>query len=321
LHSLIGQLQSGSRHFAGKAGVVALPDVVGDVLAHLRPRLTHGIEVGEAWGEGAQVVLANRDELRQMILHICLNALEAMGDGGRLVFKSERVEVPEEARGPLKLRPTGPFVRLSIVDSGPGMTPDVRQRAFEPFFTTKIGGVGLGLGLSVVYGLVRQLGGWVDLTSGTGAGATVDLFLPVPAQPIEAVAEPPAPQTGRVEGGECLLVIDDEPLVLNFACAYLQHLGYRTVKAENARAAIQIYTQRHAEIDLIVMDLSLPDLPGQDLLGRLRGIRADAKVVVSSGLDMETLAELSRQPGVRGTLKKPYRGETLGIAIREALDR
>ncbi|MFH1567250.1 MAG: response regulator, partial [Gemmatimonadota bacterium] len=205
----------------------------------------------------------------------------------------------------------GEYVRLAVADNGPGMDEETRQHVFEPFFTTKDVGAGTGLGLSTVYGIVRQHEGWVECRSRPQAGAVFALYLPVTA---EVAPVPAAPDGGAPSGGrETILVVDDEEAVRRTTARMLEHFGYRVLEAADGEAALALVAQQAP--DLVLLDLSMPGMPGPDVQRELRRVAPGVRVVLFTGY----AAEGQDAAGADGVIQKPFTAPEMARAVRAAL--
>jgi CheY-like chemotaxis protein len=264
------------------------------------------------------LVLADPNQLENALLNLCINARDAMPRGGNLIIETGNLMLEESEAGPLELG-AGAYVCLSVKDSGNGMTADVVARAFDPFFTTKPIGEGTGLGLSMVYGFVRQSGGQARIQSEPERGTTVSLYLPRysgVAEVFEAPGQKAAPQRGD---GETVLVVDDEPSVRMLVKEVLGELGYTAVEAEDGALGLKIL-QSGRRIDLLVTDVGLPGgMNGRQL--------ADAALVARPGLKILFITGYAESAVVGGDhfrpgmhlVTKPFTLETLGRRIREII--
>jgi two-component system, cell cycle sensor histidine kinase and response regulator CckA len=262
-------------------------------------------------------VLADAGQINQILLNLCLNARDAMPQGGCLTIAPTQVEVSDaEARGRIGARP-GRFVRLMVRDTGVGIQPEVRAHIFEPFFTTKEPGKGTGLGLAMVRGLVQQHDGWIEFKSDVGAGTTFDVYLPCANRPVvegETIAPAESPR-----GDETILLADDEPLLRNLARTILERHGYRVLVAANGQEAVDLFCCDPAKIDLAILDVTMPRLSGREAARIIFGADPKVKMLMASGYDSDTKSVLG-EPGVLGFISKPYRPEQLTKAVRAALD-
>jgi CheY-like chemotaxis protein len=218
----------------------------------------------------------------------------------------------------LDARP-GEFVRLRVSDTGEGISPDILPRIFEPFFTTKVPGKGTGLGLAMVFGIVKQHQGWIDCTSKVNEGACFDIYLPCwrPATGSQTHAQDPA--NSPRHGHETILLADDEPMIRSLSRAILESYGYKVVLAEDGLQAVNIYEREKDRIDLVILDLTMPELSGRDALRRLAGIDPQVPVLFASGYSAENITGL-QHGHILGFIAKPYQPEELARTVRLALD-
>ncbi len=267
------------------------------------------IRVEERFPADICFVHGDPGQLEQALLNFCINARDAMPEGGTLTLEAAPVTLgPGEMALPLQC-PPGPYVRITIKDTGSGMTPQVQARIFEPFFTTKGPGKGTGLGLAVVYGIVSNHGGFIRMDSKVGRGTEFNVYLPL-MNPDRVGEESRSPE-GVERGAGTVLVVDDEPLMLAFAEEGLSALGYKVVKAEDGARACEIYSQRAAEIDLVLMDVVLPGMSGTEAARRIREINPEARIVLSSGYSGRGGERESLDAGGISFLGKPYTVEAL----------
>jgi PAS domain S-box-containing protein len=278
------------------------------------PRIT--IEVASA--PDLWPVEADLGQLNQVLMNLCLNARDAMPEGGRLSVLADNVVLNEKsAQFQVSEARAGEFVRLRVADTGYGIPAEILPQIFEPFFTTKEIGKGTGLGLAMVFGIVKQHQGWITCTSAPGSGARFDIYLPrTKSQPSPGPAAA-APATSLV-GEETILVVDDEPLLRDVSRKILEDRGFHVLVAADGLQAVEIFRQHQDEIDLIVLDLTMPHLSGRDTLRNLREIHRDVAVVYVTGYAAK-LAEAGIDR-VRGLLPKPFRPDELVKAVRAALD-
>jgi PAS domain S-box-containing protein len=314
--NLTGQLLGFSRRTVLRPRPWCLNATVDEVLAILRRTLDPRIELEVRPAAELGTVEADPGQMTQVLLNLCLNARDAMPDGGRLTIETADVTI-EDARGRQYLGAgPGRFVRLRVGDTGGGMPAEVRDRIFEPFFTTKGPGRGTGLGLAMVFGIVRQHSGWVECASEVGRGTRFDVYLPR----VEALAEAPtADDTPPAAGHETVLLVDDEEMIRTVGSAILQRYGYEVLLAEDGQQAVDVYREQHERIDLVILDLTMPHLSGHDAFRRLLEIDPRARVLFASGYSAERLTDADQQRAL-GFVSKPYRSEDLARAVRTALD-
>ncbi len=258
-------------------------------------------------------VLADPGQMNQVLLNLCLNARDAMPQGGQLTIETANTVVDEaQAQQTLDAQP-GDYVRLRVTDTGVGIPVELRSRIFEPFFTTKPPGQGNGLGLAMVFGILKQHRGWAQCESEVGQGSRFDVYLPRG----EEAAPPPGPAPKAREGPATILVVDDEDFIRKLARDVLERQGYRVLVASDGTQALTVYGEQVSAVDLVVLDLTMPGLSGQDTFRELRRLRPEVRVVLSSGYTAEDLTEA---PGVV-FLSKPYSPKQLTAKVREALNK
>ncbi len=268
---------------------------------------------------GLWPTLCDPNQLENALLNLCINARDAMPDGGRLTIETANRWLDQRAARERDM-PPGQYVSLSVTDSGTGMPPDVIARAFDPFFTTKPLGQGTGLGLSMIYGFVRQSGGQARIYSEPGQGTTVCLYLP---RHLGAVEEAPATEgllaAPRSERGETVLVVDDEPSVRMLATEVLEELGYQALEAADGPAALRVL-QSDRRIDLLVTDLGLPGgLGGRQLAEQGRALRPGLAVLFITGYAENAVTGHGHLEAGTAVLTKPFSVEALAARIREMI--
>jgi CheY-like chemotaxis protein len=264
---------------------------------------------------------ADRAQLESALLNLALNARDAMPRGGELRIEARVTEVADAEAARLDIQP-GRFLSLIMVDTGFGMSPETLEHAFEPFFTTKSPSEGNGLGLSMVYGFVRQSGGQVCVESQLGYGTRFELMLPLQERPAEAPSDaaPATPADGVPGGSEWILVVEDDPAVRRVTLAFLRSLGYRVDEVPSAELAIDFVAQA-AGLALVLSDVVLGNgRSGVELAQELATLRPGLPVLLTSGYEHQTLQQLGIMTGQFELLRKPYRREQLALMLRRKLD-
>jgi PAS domain S-box-containing protein len=316
---LVRGLQSLSRPGPAQVGSFDLQEVAAEVV-HILEETTDRLIVKDLRIEPNRfLVQGDASAVYHALMNLGINAVQAieekgLAQSGRVTLSAEHYRAETNERRPLR---PGSYVRLTVQDTGMGMTEEVRQRVFDPLFTTKEKGErkGQGLGLAMVYNIVvRQLAGCVEVESVRGAGSAFHLYLP--ASTSAKTADAPAVAESR-GGDEIVLVVEDELQLLALTRAALEQLGYRVLTAKDGQEAVDLF-RRHAEdIDLVVLDRTMPRLSGEQVLREMQALRAEVKVLISSG---DASIELSSFPGALALLRKPYEASLLGSTIRELLD-
>ena len=259
-------------------------------------------------------------ELVQAIVNLVVNARDALPDGGWISVETGNVTIDETyARAHPEAR-TGDYALITVSDSGAGIRPEVRARMFEPFFTTKPTGHGTGLGLAMVYGTVRRHGGWIQCYSEAGRGTRFSVYLPRLVAP-QAAADSTPGREGLVEQGrETILLVEDDDTFRQIGTECLGELGYSVVPARDGIEALETFAAMKDEVDLVILDLTMPRMNGRDALARLREISPEVKVLVTSGHQGDQEVRDVMALGARGFIAKPYRLDGMGQAIRAALE-
>jgi CheY-like chemotaxis protein len=263
-------------------------------------------------------VAADAGQIHQVIMNLATNAFHAMREhGGALEIRLDAVKVSaEHARLSPELQ-VGPYVKLSVTDSGCGMDRATLTRIFDPFFTTKSPGEGTGLGLSVVHGIMQSHRGAITVYSEPGRGTAFHLYFPV----IDTVAEvSPARDPLPLGHGERLLYVDDEDALVVLGTEMLRRLGYHVTACNNPTEALQTFRSRPRDFDAVVSDVAMPGMSGLDLASALLEIRPGVPIVICSGYFTDTDAAAARRLGIRGVLHKPYTDQDLGQALHNLFD-
>ena len=317
--SLVRQLLAFSRKQVLAPTVLDLNATVTGMQRMLRSVAGAGVELVTVLEAERPYVKADRVQIEQVLMNLVANARDAMPQGGRLVIETATVE-PDEGvvGGPLGVKP-GVFVMLSVTDTGIGMNEETRSRLFEPFFTTKEVGEGTGLGLSTIYGIVRQSGGDVRVYSEPGKGTTFKVYLPCAETP-PAEADAGARPAAALEGTETILVVEDEEAVRDFVTRALRKWGYTVLAAGNSREAVPLGIDYEEPIDLLVTDVVMPGLTGTELAARLERQSPRMRVLYISGYSQHAgIQQELVEPGAP-FLQKPFSSDALARKVREVLD-
>jgi PAS domain S-box-containing protein len=265
-------------------------------------------------------VQGDRTFLHQVLLNLCVNARDAMPGGGTMTIRLEENRFPAG----LTNSRTGEYIRLTVADTGTGIPTELREKIFEPFFTTKSSDKGTGLGLAMVHSIVEQHNGWIELESNLGWGTMFHVYLPLfercgdvddPASKEETVVDV-TPPPNVMSRKPVILVIDDEPMIRDLATAILENDGYEVHTAHDGYDAIRQFSTTHTEVQLVILDLTMPGLNGKETYRELRSISTTANVLLSSGYTSENVQDID---GVLGLLPKPYRPVELLAAVRVAV--
>ncbi|MGO8837621.1 MAG: PAS domain S-box protein [Limisphaerales bacterium] len=264
-------------------------------------------------------ITGNATQLHQVLLNLCVNARDAMPNGGKLSIQMENVMVDEAyAAKKLEARP-GPYVVITVADTGTGIPKEIQDRIFDPFFTTKEPGKGTGLGLSTTLAIVKSHDGFINCYSERGKGAIFKIYFP--ASPAPGTTDRAAVEQSKLPRGcnELVLVVDDEEPILNLAQNLLKRFGYRVLLAANGVEAISLYAHRQKEIDVVITDMVMPVMDGPATVVALKAINPKIKIIGSSGLASEDGMAKAKDAGLRHFIPKPYTAETMLKTLHEVL--
>jgi len=258
----------------------------------------------------------DQGQIEQVLMNLYINAWQAMSGGGDLYVQTENIIIDENYIKPYKVEP-GKYVKISVTDTGLGMDKATRQRIFEPFFTTREMGRGTGLGLASAYGIVKNHDGFINIYSEKGEGTTFNIYLP--ASEKEVVKEKKIHE--EVLGGtETVLFVDDEDMIIDVGQDILKLLGHGVLPARGGEEAIEVYKRNHDKIDMVILDMIMPDMGGGETYDRLKEINPDIKVLLSSGYSIDGQATEILERGCDGFIQKPFSIMDLSQKIREILD-
>ncbi|HEY6928919.1 MAG TPA: PAS domain-containing protein, partial [Thermoanaerobaculia bacterium] len=318
---LTRQLLAFSRKQVLAPEVLDLGSVLANVEKILRRVIGEDIELATSSETGLAPVRADPGQLEQVLLNLAVNARDAMPRGGRLTIEARNVVIDEAyARTHVPLVP-GRYVMLGVSDTGVGMDKETRAHIFEPFFTTKERGKGTGLGLSMVYGIVKQSGGYIWVDSEPGKGATFRIHFP----PTESAPEVPHPVSARPAmsekmGGETVFVVEDEDSVRNLARGILLANGYVVQDFENGEKALSKLAQTRGPVHLLLTDVVMPNLSGPDLAARVVQMRPETRILYMSGYTDRNFSGAGQRPLDAPLIQKPFTPEALAKRVRDTLD-
>jgi CheY-like chemotaxis protein len=275
------------------------------------------IRVHQELAEDLWGIKADQGQIEQALLNLYVNAADAMPAGGDLFVKTANVAYRDIRGKEFRPRP-GNYVMATVADTGVGMDKETRERIFDPFFTTKGLSKGTGLGLSSVYGTIKAHGGYIEVDSKKGKGTSFKIYLP--AAEIELHKEARSPEEA-LRGAETVLLIDDEGMILGVGSEILEKMGYQTLLARGGKEAIEVYRNAREEIDIVILDMIMPDMGGKETYAALKKINPDIKVLLSSGYSIDGQASEILEQGCDGFIQKPFKIRQLSQKIREILDR
>jgi signal transduction histidine kinase/FixJ family two-component response regulator len=287
----------------------------------LKRAIGERVEVEVVGTAGSWQIEADPNHLETALLNLVINSRDAMPDGGKVTIEVTNIFADEEycRRNP-ELSP-GQYVLICVSDTGCGMPSDVLDRAFEPFFTTKELGQGTGLGLSQVYGFVKQSGGHVKIYSEDGQGTTVSIYLPRFTRPADSDEPPAYDMPGRSEAGEVILVVEDDEDLRSYLTEALHSLGYSVLASAHAQGALAILSRNSARIDLMLTDVVMPGMNGRELGRRAQEIRPGLRVLYMSGYSRNAVVHQGRLDDGIELLQKPITQTHLASRVRDVLDR
>jgi two-component system cell cycle sensor histidine kinase/response regulator CckA len=319
--NLVRQLLAFSRQQTLQPRVLDVTDVLGELSHLLRRLIGENIELEMVHGRDLKPVRADAGQLEQVIINLAVNARDAMSGGGKLTIRTRNVTTAEPMQRGADVMPPGSYVMIEIGDTGTGIPKDIVDRIFEPFFSTKEVGSGTGLGLSTVYGIVRQTGGFVFVESEVGKGATFRIYLPEHTQPIEAAQSARGADDERrdLTGIGTVLLVEDEDAVRLFSARALRNKGYKVLEARSGEAALEIVNEHLNDIDLVISDVVMPRIDGPTLIKELRVRRPDLRVIFISGYAEDASRKRVDAGEEAHFLMKPFTLKQLAAKVKEVL--
>jgi two-component system, cell cycle sensor histidine kinase and response regulator CckA len=316
---LTQQLLAFSRKVESRLRPIDLNQEVKQIGSLLQRTILKMINIELNLGGNLKIINADPSQVEQMLMNLAINARDAMGEEGRITIKTENRTVDKEyCKSQFGLVP-GDYVLLTFSDTGHGMGQETLERIFEPFFTTKEPGKGTGLGLPMVYGLVKKHNGHIECNSRPGEGTAFKIFFPAITEAVQEMSE--QEEKKPIPGGkESILIIDDEALVRELAEHMLTNFGYTVLTASGGESGLRIYRDKKDVISLIVLDMIMPGMGGMRCLEELLKIKQDAKIIIASGYSPEGNRKNIMDSGAKGFINKPFNVREMLVAVREALD-
>ncbi|MGD9085049.1 MAG: PAS domain S-box protein [Desulfobacterales bacterium] len=285
--------------------------------ADMFSRARKEITIHKKFQEDLYTVDVDRGQIEQVLLNLFVNAWQAMPGGGNLYVETENINLQANDYDKPYAIDSGKYVRITVSDSGIGMDKKIQERIFEPFFTTKAFGRGTGLGLASAYGIIKNHNGIINVYSEKGHGTTFKIYLP--ASDKQVIAE--KFKFEEVRGGtETILLVDDEEMVADIGKDLLEKLGYRVLVASGGTEAIKLFQRHRDQIELVILDMIMPDMSGGETFSRMRAIKPDAKILLSSGYSLDRRASAIMKQGCNGFIQKPFNLKKISHKIREILD-
>jgi signal transduction histidine kinase/CheY-like chemotaxis protein len=321
--SLVRQLLAYSRQQTLQPRVISLSEVLAE-LAHLLRRLIGGaITLKLEHGRDLYPVLVDQGQVEQVVINLVVNARDAMTEGGTLTIRTANATLAEPMAAAGEMMPAGDYVRIDIADTGTGIAPEIVDRVFEPFFSTKPVGAGTGLGLSTVYGIVKQSGGHIVIESVIGQGTTFEIFLPRYAEGAVAAAvhgEGEEEAARDLTGAGTVLLVEDEDAVRLFSARALRNKGYKVIEARSGEAALEIMAHDSGPIDLLITDVVMPQMDGPALVEKVRSRRPDMKVIFISGYAESAFRQQASDGTMLHFLAKPFSLKQLATKVKDVLE-
>ena len=292
--------------------------ILSEMKTMLQRLLNESIEITINSGENLGQIWADRDQIEHMLINLVLNAKDAMPNGGEILIETQNRELDRTFAKQHRGAVPGDYIQLTVKDSGCGMDAETLKHIFEPFFTTKQVGKGSGLGLAMVYGFLKQSGGYIDAVSEVGKGSTFTVYFPRVENPVPLEIIPP--QLPQVRGGqETVMVVEDEISVRTIISMVLKGRGYRVLEAASGNEALDVFQNQHKPIDLVISDFTMPRMNGQELVQRLRQQKPDLKVLYISGYTWNSLNKGSLTEST-DFLQKPFGADDISLKVRTLLD-
>jgi len=315
---LVRQILTFSRQAERELKPLQVGPLIKEALKLLRSSLPATIEIVQQIPSETETIMADPTQIHQIVMNLCTNAAQSMEEtGGRMTVTLAQVGLAAaEARDYPGLE-AGDFIKLSIEDTGKGIAPEILEMIFDPYFTTKEEGKGTGLGLSVVHGIIQSYGGGIYVRSKPKLGTTFDVFIPtVKQQPLKEQREHPHLPTGS----ETILLVDDEQVLLDVGQQTLQMLGYTVLTCNGGQEALELFNRSPQGIDLVISDMTMPKMTGDQLVAHLLHTRPDLPIILCTGFSSKLTNKEAADIGVKALVEKPLVAEKLASLVRKVLD-
>ncbi len=306
--------------FARKGRIEVKPTNINELIMHTSSmfgRTKKEIRILESYLDDIWTVDIDKGQIEQVLMNLYVNAWQAMPNGGEIRLKTENVVPTNEFLASHDMHP-GRYVKISVTDTGIGMTAETRSRIFEPFFTTKEMGRGTGLGLATVYGIINGHNGFIDVDTAPGRGTSFMIYLPASCSELTQEVKEEKP---LIKGTETILLVDDEDVIREVTREMLESLGYKVLSADSGHDAILQYKKHKERIELIILDMIMPGMNGNEAYKVLKDINPDVPIILSSGYSADGQAREMMDTGVSAFLQKPYLMQDLSFTIREVIDK
>ncbi|HSW22026.1 MAG TPA: ATP-binding protein, partial [Burkholderiaceae bacterium] len=315
--SLVERILAFSRSGTGERVPVNVQSVVDEALVATVASLPAGVRLERDLTAGDAAVLGDPTQIHQVVMNLCANAVQAMRSNGTLSVSLQATHLAEGVCMSTAQLAPGPYIKLAVRDTGIGIAPQVLERIFDPFFTTKGVGVGTGLGLSLVHGIVADLGGGIDVESRVGSGSTFTVYLPWQgsAQATETLSEPVAGGSGQT-----ILLVDDEEALVRLGEEMMAELGYEAVGFASSASALATFREAPHRFDAVLSDEAMPEMTGCELAREIRRIRPDIPIVLMSGYVTPSLVDRAHDLGIVDVLAKPLAERDMARSMADALN-
>lgn len=315
---MVKQVLTFARGIQGERVKMRVEHVIAEVVRLIEETFPRSIEVHNEVPRKLWPIVGDATQIHQVFMNLCVNARDAMDQGGVLTLRAQNALVSEEfARGQLGVTP-GPYIHFQVTDTGAGIPETIREKIFEPFFTTKEVGKGTGLGLSTTLGIVKSHGGFLTLDTAPGRGTTFHIYFPADVADEERTTKPPE-EALREGNDELILIVDDESALRDVASSTLESYRYRAVVAEDGARALEIFRERRDEIRLVVTDMMMPRVGGAELIREVRAIEPHARFIIMTGMRIPDDIQVDDIQSVDGVLQKPFTSEQLLRTVQEVL--
>ncbi len=314
---LVHQILTYSRQAEMEIKPVSVKVIVKEVLKLLRASMPATIEIKQSIGSDS-LVMGDPTQIHQLFMNLCVNAGHAMKEkGGILEVNLNNVQLDAESTSQIPDVKPGSYLNLTVGDTGKGMPNEVMERIFDPFFTTKERGEGTGMGLAVVHGIVKGCGGAIHAYSEPGKGTSFNVYLPLTERAFESNIDA---KVALPRGEERILLIDDEPDLVEIGKQMLESLGYKVVTRTSSIEALKLFRAKTDQFDLVITDMTMPQMTGDTLAGEVVAIRKDIPIILCTGFSYQIAENQPRNTGIRGLLMKPILRSKLAQLVRKVLD-
>jgi CheY-like chemotaxis protein len=297
-----------------------LTDLINEIISMLKQTFPKVISFKEMIEKDLPFLIADRTQIHQSMLNLCVNARDAMPKGGLITIKAERQTI-DQVQERVPAADQDSYICISITDTGEGMNETTRRRIFDPFFTTKEEGKGTGLGLAVVYGVIRSHNAFIDVESAVGHGTTFRLYFPIPSMSEQVVDIPSAVESFTVGGTETILLVEDEEALRDMVRLILKSKGYKVLTAQDGGEAIKKYKLHKDAIDIILTDMGLPEMTGLEMYKKIKKFNTKVKAIFASGYFEPDMKAKIMKAGAKGFVQKPYSQDEILRILRYVLDK